>query len=234
MSEKTRQAESGNAMFYILMCVGLLAALSYAIAQGSRTSTTALTQDRSQLLASQLIEYGDVLSKAVSQMRLRGTGISDLRFAHPDLDATYGTYGNDPDHEVFHPNGGGVNYQSLPPNITATSDWVFTAENPVQDIGITCSNSSCSELLAIAVGISEQVCVAANELLGVANVSGAPPADSEVLTGTLFAGSFAFDNEIIGDGDGSIGGSNMAGQTAACILDDATGENMFYQVLWRQ
>lgn len=234
MSTNIRQTESGNAMFYILICVGLLAALSYAIAQGSRTSATALTQDRSQLLASQLIEYGDVLSKAVGQMRLRGTGISDLRFAHPDLNAAYGTYGNDPDHEIFHPDGGGVNYQRLPSTITNTADWVFTAENPVQDVGLTCTNSSCSELLAVATGIGEQVCFAVNELISVSNVGGAPPADAAVETSTLFAGAFAYNSEIIGDGDGSIGGSNMAGQTAACILDDARGENIFYQVLWRQ
>lgn len=221
-------------MFYILIAIGLLAALSYAIAQGSRTSATALTQDRSELLASQIIEYGDVLSKSVAQMRLRGTGIADLRFSHPDLDAAYGTYGDDPDNEVFHPNGGGVNYQSLPADITATPDWIFTAQNPVQDVGLTCTNSSCSELLAVAVGINESVCVAINELISVANVSGAPPADGAVSTDTLFAGAFAYGNEIIGDGDGSIGASNMSGQTAACILDDTAGENIFYQVLWRQ
>lgn len=231
---KQRHGESGNVIFYILLAVGLLGALTYAVAQGSRTSVTALTNDRSELLASQVIEYSDVLSKAVSQMRLRGTTLSDLRFAHDDLNAAYGTYGDDPDNEVFHPDGGGVNYHTLSAETTAAADWIFNAENPVQDIGITCAGSTCSELLAIATGINEQVCVAINELIGVNNPGGSPPADAAVETDALFAGAFAYDGEIIGDGDGSVGGSAMAGESAACILDDNTGENIFYQVLWRQ
>jgi hypothetical protein len=226
--------ESGNALFYILIAVSLLAALSYAVSEGNRTSIAALTQDRSQLMAAQVIEYGDVLSKAVSQMRLRGTTINTLRFAHDDLDATYGTYGTDPDNEVFHPNGGAVNYQTLPSIITANPDWIFTAENLVEEIGRTCGDSSCSELLAIATGINSTVCTTINDLLNVSNAASVPPADDDIPTATLFAGTFDYSGEVIGDGDGSVGGSNMAGQSAACVLDDTTGENVFYQVLWRQ
>ncbi len=227
--------EAGNALFYILIAIALLAALSYAVSEGSRTSISALTQDRSRLLASQVIEYGDILSKAVSQMRLRGTTINTLRFAHVNLNATYGTFGTDPDNEVFHPNGGAVNYLPLPTDITISTDWIFTAENPVQNIGTTCGTASCSELLAIAVGISDSICTRINDLISVRNDGALPPADDEVLTATLFAGAFANNGEIIGDGDGSGSGNTyMAGQNAACILDDTTGENMFYQVLWRQ
>lgn len=229
-----RRTESGNAIFYILIAISLLAALSYAISRGNRASIATLTQDRSQLLASQIIEYGDVLSKAVSQMRLRGTTIDALSFAHSDLDSAYGTYGDDPDNEVFNSNGGAVNYKPLLPDTTANPDWIFTAENPVQDIGLTCAGSSCSELLAVATGINGQVCTQINELLDVNNVSENPPADDTVLTNNFFAGSFSYNGETIGDGDGSVGGDNMSGQTAACILDDTTGENIFYQVLWRQ
>lgn len=234
-SKPPRHRESGNVLFYILIAISLLAALSYAVSQGNRASISALTEDRSQLLAAQVIEFGDVLSKAVSQMRLRGTTISDLRFAHVDLNATYGTFGNDPDNEVFHPDGGGVHYHTLDADITANPDWVFTAENGVQEIGTTCAAASCSELLAIATGINDTICLRINELLSVSNDGTTPPADNQIQTGTLFAGAFDYNGDIIGDGDGT-GSANtaMAGKSAACVLDDTTGQNMFYQVLWSQ
>src|SRR5688500_16139778 len=121
-----REHESGNVFFYIFICIALLAALSYAVAQGSRSSVTTLTDDRRQLVATEIIGYGDIVSKAVTQLRLRGTQVDQLSFANTVLpSADYGDYdcidppdtcpaGTGPQHEVFNPAGGAVVYSDPP------------------------------------------------------------------------------------------------------------------------
>lgn len=237
MNTHNRTAESGGAIFYILMAIVLLAALTFAVSKGGRGSIDNLNEDRANLLASQIIEYGDILNKAVTQMRLRETTIADLSFAANGLPtADYGTPGTDPDNEVFHINGGGIVYKELDSDVTSSPDWIFTATEQIQGIGTSgCGDSSCTELLAVAKGLSDQVCTKINEILGVSNDGALPPADAKLDTSVPFAGAFDYSGDIIGDGDGSGSADTaMANESAACILDDTSGENMFYEVLWRQ
>ena len=53
--------QSGNVLFYILIGVALLAALSFAVTHTSRGTLSHLTREQSNLLATEIIEYSTLL-----------------------------------------------------------------------------------------------------------------------------------------------------------------------------
>ena len=81
-------SQSGNVLFYILIAVALLAALSYTVAQSTRGNVSQLSAERARLYATEIIENGNVISSAVSQLRLRGVGLDELCFDHPSWGAS--------------------------------------------------------------------------------------------------------------------------------------------------
>ncbi|HEY8190140.1 MAG TPA: hypothetical protein VIF12_05605 [Micavibrio sp.] len=222
-----RQNESGNVMFYILIAIVLLAALSYAISQGGRTSAQNLTGDRERLLATEIVDYADTVKKAVQMLRLRGSQFSDLSFASDDL-AGYGVPDTAPVHEIFNTAGGAVIYKA-PDNaaLALPSDWIFTATNEVENIGTTSGAADNADLLMILQPLTKNVCVSLNDRLGVTNPAGDPPADADVDTTVPFTGSPGF-AQTIGNEAGSAA---LAGHNAGCFRETASGNYYFYQVL---
>lgn len=221
-----RAKESGNAMFYILIAIALLAALSYAVAQGGRTGAQNLTEDRQRLLATEIIDYADIMKKTVQMLRLRGSQFSDLSFASANL-AGYGVPGAAPAHELFNSEGGSLLYKKPDDDALASpSDWVFTATNEIENIGTTGGAAGNADLLMVLQPILKDVCTRINILLGVDNPAGDPPADADIDTTTPFTGSDGF-AQSVGDDPGSA----LAGRNAGCFRETASGNYYFYQVL---
>lgn len=226
--DPSRRAESGNVLYYILIAIVLLGALTLAVANGGRGSFTTLTADKQRLLATEMIDYAHVMAEGATQLKLRGIAPASLSFASDQLDAGYGAPGTTPEAELFNPAGGAINYQSPPAEAMVTSgqDWVFTGSNAVQDVGSTCSDSSCSDLVMIAGPLRPEICLKINELLGVPNDAGEPPAEG-AISATIFAGTFTHAGTI-GD-DGGI--ETLRARSAACIRIAGTTDDYFYQVL---
>lgn len=226
-----RQNESGNVFVYIFLAIALLASLSYAVSQGGRVTGSQLTQDTRNLVATEILGFGDTVAKAVTQLRLRGTAMNSLSFANPFLSSgEYGTYGNDPDNEIFNPAGGAVVYQS-PPTVATTSgteEYEFLANNEIQEIGSTCGASSCSDLIMVIPNMQQSVCIRINELLDVTNPTGVPPTDSDIREAEKFiagASPFGYD-ETVGDED-----ADLAGQKEACFEETGDSEFVYFKVL---
>lgn len=223
-----KHGQSGNVMFYILIAVALLAALSYAVAQGGRSTMQNLSEDRERLVATEIVDYADSLSNAVSQLRLRGSAVLDLRFSHADLAAGYGVPGAAAEREIFDMAGGGIVYKRASADaMAAAQDWVFTMANEVEQIGSACGAAGCSDLLAVLQPLKKAVCVRINDMLDIDNPGGDPPEDADIDTATLFAGTAAY-SETIGDEAGSAA---LAGKKAGCFKETASGDYYFYQVL---
>ncbi|MCM2342954.1 MAG: hypothetical protein NDJ24_00160 [Alphaproteobacteria bacterium] len=221
-----RNSESGNAIFYIFVAIVLLAALSFAVAEGSRSSGKTLNEDRARLAASEIISYGDALNKAAGMLRLRGIAAEALSFAHPDANATYGTYGTNPAAEIFHPEGGGITYR-LPPDMgvaTAGTPYLFTGSNQVENIGSVCGTAVCSELLMLVPDVRLETCQLINKILGYSDKNAIPVSDNATDM-TLFAGTFA-NVETLSDEDPLL----MA-RSAGCYRDQNTSKYIYYQVL---
>lgn len=229
MNQRSK-TESGSVIFYILIAVALLAALSFAVARGGRGgSVTQLSAETVRLYASDIIEYGDALKKAVAQLRLRGMALSSLSFAHDDAHADYGVAGADPDNEIFDLEGGAVIYKAPPEQALASAGalYEFYGTNEIEEVGSTCGAASCADLLVSVSGLSEQVCIKINDLLGVSNPSDVPPVDTGMDMTTRFAGSFSY-AAVIGDEAASAA---LAGKTAGCFYDTTATTYIYYQVL---
>ncbi len=224
-----RRHESGNVLYYIMLAIVLLAALSLAISRGGRGSIQSLTGDRERLLATEIMGFGDLVSKATSQLRLRGVSFSQLSYAADGLAGGYGVYGAAPESEIFNPSGGAITYKPPPDDaMTAPGNYIFTAANEIKQVGTTCGTDACADLIMLGGPLQPGVCTSINSLLHIDNPSGDAPVDTEADITTLFAGGATPYSKTIGDDSGSAG---LTGHTSGCFKDDASGGYYFYQVL---
>jgi hypothetical protein len=221
---------SGNALVYILIAVGLLAALSGAVMRGGGGSVSKLTDDQKKLHATDIITYANTIANAVSQLKLRGISNSQLSFASPNK-SDYGTFDDAARAEVFNPSGGGIVYTE--PNdaalISAFTQYEFYTGNAIDGIGTTCADDDCADLVFFVEDIKADVCVKINEIVGVTNTNDEPPVEPNFNTAEQFSGSFVYQETITGDSD------ELIGQKEACFINtsgDTYGH--YYKVLIAQ
>ena len=230
LTDTRRTAESGNVFWYLFLCAALLGTLTYAIAQGGRSSVTSLSEDKQELLAADIVAYADIVGKAVTQLRLRGTLVSEISFANSFLSAgEYGTYNADPQNEIFNPDGGAVVYTSPAAlaTVSGTEEFMFLSGNEIEQVGTTCGDASCSDLIMVLDNVRTDICTKINDIIGVTNPSNTPPTDSDIdLADKYIAGNAFTHNEVIGDEDLAL-----EGQREACF-EKADSDNTYYKVLW--
>ena len=233
-----RQSESGNVFFYIFLCIGLLAALSFAIAQGGRITGSALQQDNASVAAAEIIAYGDTVAKAVTQLRLRGVAETGLSFEDPALSAGYANVACTTGRcKIFNPSGGAVVYKAPDSGWLDTSqsastgygEYFFTGIECIPFIGSGGASPSCTgdgidneELIMFLPYIKKDICIQINEKLGMTNPSGDPP----------FTGGFG--NGVALGGNLGATSSYINGHMAGCFEGDTTppaGTYHYFQVL---
>ena len=228
-----RNSERGSVLFYILIAVVLLAALSYAVAQSGRGSISAVNEEKSKLVAGEIMEYANAIGNAVAQLRLRGIKDTDLCFD----DDNWGVlnYPNascsDDTKKIFHLKGGGVTWRKAPAEAmdpAAAPDylWHIYGSNEIDEVGTTCGADSCDDLILVVDELSLQVCQQINESLHVTGPAAVPPGDTS-LDEARFTGVYNF-QETIGD---DVNGAELRGKTAGCFLNGATSKYVFYKVL---
>ncbi|MCF8496679.1 MAG: hypothetical protein K9G62_08460 [Alphaproteobacteria bacterium] len=234
MNRSSRNNEHGNVLFYILIAVILLAALSYAVSQSSRGNLGAVSDERAKLLASEIMEYGNVMANAVAQLRLRGVKESALCFDSPSWGgADYDHAGcADSINKIFDIAGAGMTWTQPPADSmdsAAVPDnlWHIYSDNEVDLIGTTCGDASCADLILVVDELSAAVCTRINDLLGIANPLGLAPTDSDMGT-QRYTGAFGY-TETIGD---EAGGAPFQGQSSACFHKTTAPEKyVYYKVL---
>ena len=228
---KDNNNESGNVLFYILIAVALLAALMFAVSQSGRGSGQQIADDRARLIASEMIEFSNVMSSAVSQLILRGVDQTELCFDHTGWGA------NDYDHvgctddfnKIFHISGAGITWSNAPTEAmdsSASPDnlWHIYGDNEIQNIGTTCGATGCSDLVLIVDELALNVCQQLNDLLGVTDANTAPPTDT-VIGETRFVGTFGY-SQTIGDEAAALDG-----QTSGCFENTTDSKYIFFTVL---
>jgi hypothetical protein len=224
--------QNGNVLFYILIAVVLLAALSYAVSMSSRGNLSAVNEEKAKLLATEIIEYANVMANATAQVKLRGIKETDLCFDDPNWGGA--DYANpscsDLATKIFGLKGGGVTW-ARPPELAMDSAavpdnlWHIYGDNAVFEMGTTCAAASCADLILVVDELRENVCIQINDLLYVTNPADTPPTDTLIGT-TKFIGAYSY-SETIGD----EGGQPMKAKTGACFENTTTGEFTFYKVL---
>ncbi len=240
---QARRGESGNAFFYIMAGIVLLAALTMAVANSSRSTSTSLTDDRVRLFASEILGYGDAISKATATLRLRGVLPTALEFQAAPLTGYDNPACGDDSCRVFTPSGGGVTYAPAPRDwldATFSGDAnyerpVFTADTCVPGVGTGDSgcdgNADNSELVMFVPFMKRAICMKINDLLGVPNESDDAPEASDCVWATKFTGAYSASFII----DGATADS-FNGRAAGCVKTPAScaaapDAYHFYQVL---
>ncbi|MCK6417776.1 MAG: hypothetical protein L6Q57_02410 [Alphaproteobacteria bacterium] len=218
--------QNGNILVYLLIAISLLAGLSFAVTQSGRVSPSQITEEKARLFASEIIEYTQAVANAVTQLRLRGVAETSLCF---DADgwpggvsynyAACATVGN----KIFSESGGGLTMKPIPtealsPTTNANGYYLITGGNAVNNIG-----TSDPELVILAPGLDQSVCVRINKLLNVSN-SSTPPDDGADEDLNPFQGSFAT-NATIGSG------TALNGIKTGCYYSLPNDWNIFYAVL---
>lgn len=227
-----RQSERGNVFYYILIAIVLLGALTFAVANGGRSSVQSLSVDRVKLLASEILDYAQILKTAASQLRLRGIPIDEISFAHPELPHSLGLPGDDPRAEVFNAQGGAVILKPLQPEMIDSTSAVpifygFSNENEIDQVGMNCGDKTCTEIMFFFGPLRKDICIQLNDMVGVENPDGDPPAGT---------GAFSVNYNSSGSSYKGIVGKTDLPQirmkTAGCVKSSDLGNiYVFYQVL---
>lgn len=224
-----RHAESGNVLFYILIAIALLASLSYAVSQSSRGGGSQITQERINLMATEMLEYTDLIGKSVAQLKLRGcdsesaSDSNKISFRNTASASYNHATASDTDCRIFEFDGGGMTFRDAPDNASNISPSIlFDGNMEVENMGNTCAGPSCSDLLIIFRDIQENLCIRLNEMVNVTNPAGVPPVDTS-FNFVPFVGLYTY-NGTLGDE-----AAELDGRKAGCGNDGGTYH--FYKVL---
>ncbi len=210
--------QSGNVLFYILIAVALLAALSFTVAQSGRGNVGKLTTEKAAIYATEIIEYGNIIAMAASQIRLRGYKDTEISFENSSVTGYTNANCTEDECEIFHVNGGAVGFSSPHPNINDGTDWLITV-NSVANIG-----TSSPDAIIILQNIDQNICQQLNNKLHGTTVI---PQEEDSITLTKFTGTYS--GLAISDSSGAI-----AGNSAYCFEGNTTpaaGTYHYYQVL---
>jgi hypothetical protein len=219
--------ESGNALIYVLIAIALFAALSMTLTrQTDSNEAEQLSEEKAELLATQLISTTAQMKSAVDQMLFSGSQINDLNFDLPTA-ATFDS--GDVIHKVYHPQGGGI----TPPRLVAQTiqqvsvnleaGWYMGRFNNVDWTATTGE-----DVILVAHQINPQICGIINEKI---NGSRTIPVISSSLNivfvdDALYSGT----NVALTTGTGNIcvECQNMA---ALCVSNSAQTAYSFYTIL---
>lgn len=190
-------SQSGNILIYILGAIFLMGLLVLAL-KGSSSPGSGIDEENLLIRVSEVQNYGNELERAVRYVIANGYSESDIRFAHPDAAAGYGTITDDPQRQVFSREGGGAQYREPPNGIQVTAtDWIFTARNVVLGVGTSGADDSNVDLVALLMNVTEGFCNIINDKNDIVSPNKTPPQDhSNVHFSALFDGSYTRVNYI--------------------------------------
>jgi hypothetical protein len=226
MMDQNRENEKGNALWFIMLAIALLAALSVAISRGSDTIEQNAEFERARIKASELLRYTKNIQEAINQMRMRNVSESDLCFDSPKWGHADYNYAScaDSSNKVFDAAGGGIAFRTFP----QASNWVFFGSHEISNL-----ETSENELMVQAEINDVQVCEHINTLSGVSNPGG-PPLET-VFTPEKYTG--AFTDASAGSGDNIIGNNaaQLDRKKIGCRQDNSvpTKYFMFHVLLAR-
>ncbi len=171
--------EYGSVLFFILIGVVLFAALSYTVAQMMRGGNAeVISEQKAELYAEEIIDYARQVRLAIQNMRI-SNGCSDEEISFEN-DVVVG-YEHTPAVrdacKVFHPDGGGMNWNSATSSFN-TGSIEYVGHTALKGIGTdNCTDTSCSELYMFVrfSGIQNaKICEALNTKLGHTDITPYP------------------------------------------------------------
>lgn len=218
-----RQQEKGNVLFLILIAVALFAALSYAVTQSTRSGGGDASRETNLVNSSQITQYPASIKTAIVRMIVSNSISPDtLQFNQPSAFGSLTTVGQG----VFHPSGGGANYQLAPTNVTSVANqaWVFNMNNQILNIG-TNGTAAANDIIAFLPNVRAAICNQIHTQLGLV----APPVDSGIDVTTQMVNGYAVPGAA-GPVINGTGANELDSQPQGCF-QQPSGTYYYYHVL---
>ncbi len=218
------KSQSGNALWFILIAVALLGALTMVLSKGTSNVDQSANVEQARIKASQIMRYAKSVEIALQQLQ-QTKGCSENEISFENTTDTNYSNGNSPSDEschMFQPEGAGLTWTSFgqTPLTGITTDTGFTGDIMIRGLEGDTSGSG-NELIFFA-KVSESLCTQINKEL---SISGATMVSGITTWAMPFTG--AFSGGIIIPDDG---GAAFAGKSAGCLTDD-NGDFVFYNVI---
>jgi len=212
MNKISHHSQSGVALVYILIAVALFAALSYTVADMMKGGNADdITQERAKIYANEIIDYARLVKQSVQSVRI-SNDCSDTDISFENNVETGYTNGTNTACQVFHADGGMINWLSPQSTVNDGSEWLYSGGNHVDAIG-----TSASELVLILPNIKQLICDQINTSSGITDTG-----TDAAIDFTKFTGSYSATETLNFSDDKMFG----------CLNYVNSGDNyFFYQVL---
>ena len=223
--------QRGIAIGPILFVVALLAILAVAISAGTGVFNGDTSAVKIKAQATAILGYVDELQIGVDKVMARCPD-TEISLAN-SVDSGYfenPLAPSDKSCHVFDVNGGGVLFKEPPPDVDLTGvppelrHYFIHTYNEVRGLGNTVVGSNIGrELLIVLPGVTRDLCLKLNELVGVTMESGDAPTAPNIIAGRLCAGYWAG-----GNGYHTYCGSQNPGKSTCCAKIVAAGGGQSY------
>ncbi len=237
-------SQKGNILVYLLICVALLGALTYTVANSSRsTSAIHLTDSQAKTLATEILTYANHVQSAVSKLTLRGCTDTQINFENDTVSGYINASApSDDSCDLFAANAGSITWVTPPIGMNNGTPWFYTGAAVAHNSnGYTSSNSADdADLVMLLFGLPQNICEKINKNIG---ITGVPVNDGTYGDTTKFQGSYSYAEDINGLPEASQPSpcsapstfQNFCGLDAGCFQEEGgTQRNVFFQVLLRR
>ncbi|MCB9964102.1 MAG: hypothetical protein H6855_03000 [Rhodospirillales bacterium] len=240
----SKNPESGNVLFLILIAVALFAALSYAVMSSTNTGGGDANDESNLVNSAAVTQYPAsiktaIIRQSVSKGVATPTASSDLAAGASgflfDKPPFTGIATADEYRVVFHPRGGSASYvQAINGVLTsgATGDWLFNMDFEVVNIGSTANGIDGNEIIAFLPDLTSSICSRINTELG---ISSTPTLASAVtIADNLEQGDTISTANPAANALGTTLNATLAaldGKPYGCFRNGSAGPYTYYHVL---
>lgn len=211
----------GNAMVYILIAIALFGALTLTLSrQNDGADGQGVSDEQAELYALELMQYVASTQNTIDMMLSTGTEVSELDFVIPS-DPAFNTGSNV--HKVFHPQGGGLNYQekfSQSISDSASYQWFIQT-----NLNVEWTETTASDAIMVASYIKQSICEKINERITGNTIIPALTVDIDDIFDPDNASETAFDTSNCSD---------CEGYSTLCVSNDSADAYAFYNIIASQ
>lgn len=184
-NDDSAENECGNALWFILVAIGLLGLLTVMMSRSSSTSNETGDYEQNVIVANEILSYAKNLENGVQSLLARGCSENEISFEN----AVVAGYSNpnsptDKSCHVFDVNGAGMTWDKLPENALDTTlvgnpqygDAFYFRSGAVKGLGTDCVESRCNELIMTFPYLKENIAKAFNKIVNFSVIN--PPSHS--------------------------------------------------------
>ncbi len=227
-SSHSSKAQSGNVLWFILIAVVLLAALTLMLTRSSSSVDQSGNFEQQRVKASQLMRYASGVEQAIDKLRtINNCSENDISFENTiDLDYNNTSSPADNSCHLFEPEGAGLSWRTFSDNTLndANNPIAFVNDFLVKGVGPDDTNRTGNDLI-FAARVSENLCDHINAQLGIATADAGITVVYEDWDNP-YDGAFIGATAVVPDN----GGTALDGQATGCLID-VNGHFVFYHTV---